>query len=313
MSTSGHAGGQRPSTSPAAPTYSHGPHHARKSHRGIWITLGSILGVLAVACGLLGYFVVLPILQQDAEISAAAVAASNFCSDLKSQNYAAAYDMLSTRYQSTVTKQQFLQESALRDQIDGPVKSCPIPNSGPNVSAGDNTVTLFASLTRTNVTQGSISVVRQGGNWKLDKVADALLGTDVAPLLVAYAYCNALVNGDYATAYAQLSSAKQEQITEHDFAAQFQDDLSQLGPDAKIASCAPTLSTYAIAPSATTGAGTPTATPATGVPASGATVNVSLDFSVGGSPLGQPVTLALTLIQENNAWKIDNQQPVVQH
>lgn len=305
MSKSGHAGDHR---SPAAPAQPHPERRARKSHRGIWITLGSIFGVLAVACGLLAYFVVLPIIQQDAEISAAAVAASAFCADLKSQDYAAAYDMLSTRYQSTVTKQQFLQESALRDQIDGPVKTCPIPNSGPNVSVGDNKVTLFISLTRANVTQGSITVVKQGGNWKLEKVADALLGTDVAPLLVAETYCNALVNGDYATAYAQLSSAKQEQITEQDFAAQFQADLSQLGPDAKIATCAPTVSTYKVAPSASPG--TPTTTPATGVPASGATVNVALNFSVGGSPFGQPITLALTLIQENDAWKIDNQQTI---
>jgi hypothetical protein len=50
--------------------------------------------------------------------------------------------------------------------------------------------------------------------------------------------------------------------------------------------------------------------PQSGVPANGATVNVALDFSVNGSALGQPITLALTMIQENGAWKIDNQLTV---
>lgn len=308
MSTSGHPGGQQPPTSPAAQTKPHLQERPRRSRRGLWITLGSILGVLAVACGLLGYFVVIPILQQDAEISAAAVTARNFCSDLTSQNYSAAYDMFSAGYQSSVTRDQFVQASKLRDQLEGNVTSCPIPNSGPNVSAGVNTVTLFVSLARQATTQGSITLVKRDGVWKLDKVDDALLGENVAPLMVADTFCTALVKGDYATVYSQLSSAYQAQYTESAFQTNFTNILSSLGPNAAIASCAPVLSTYK-APQ-TVSAGTPTPASGTGTSADEATVNVALDLSVNGAALGQPITITLTLKQENGAWKIDQQQAV---
>ena len=308
MSTSGHPGGQHPPATPAAQTKPHPHERPRRSRRGLWLTLGSILGVLAVACGLLAYFVVIPILQQDAEISAAAVAARSFCADMTSQNYSTAYDMFSKNYQSSVTEDQFVQKSKLRDQLDGNVTSCPIPTSGPNVSAGVNTVTLFVSMTRKATTQGSVTLIKQDGVWKLDKIDDALLGENVAPLLVANTFCAALVSGDYATVYAQLSSDYQAQYTESAFEANFKSILSSLGPDAAISSCAPVVSTYK-APQ-TVSSGTPTATTATGSSADEATVNVALDLSVNGAALGQPITIALTLKQESGVWKIDQQQAV---
>lgn len=312
MSTPGHAGGQHPPVSPAAHPEPRGKRPARRSHRGVWITLGSIIGVLAVAAGLLAYFVVIPILQTDAEVSAASVAARSFCADITAQNYSAAYDLLSTNYQKTVSSSDFASANNLRDKLSGAVQSCPIPTGGPDVSAGVNTVTLFVSFTRPNPTpttaSGSITLIKQGGQWKLDKIDDALLGANVAPLLVAVTYCNALVNGDYVTAYKQLSSRYQQQSDEGAFQADFTNSLSALGPDAKIATCAPDLASYKIATSS--GAGTPTVAPPSGVPANGATVNVAVDFSVNGTALGQPITLALTLIQENGAWKIDNQLTV---
>jgi hypothetical protein len=105
-----------------------------------------------------------------------------------------------------------------------------------------------------------------------------------------------------------LSSRYQQQTDEGTYQAGFMNSLAGLGPNASIATCVPDLSSYKIA--ASVGAGTPTVAPQSGVPANGATVNVALDFSVNGSALGQPITLALTMIQENGAWKIDNQLTV---
>lgn len=312
MSTSGHQGGQHPPAAPAAQTKPHHRERPHRSHRGLWITLGSILGVLVVACGLLAYFVVIPILQQDAEISAAAVAARGFCSNLTTQNYSAAYDMLSKDFQPSVTKDDFIEASKLRDEIGGNVTGCPIPSSGPNVSAGNNTVTLYVSLTRAKAnpatTSGSITLVKQAGVWKVQKVDPALLGENVAPLMVVDTFCSALVRGDYATVYSQLSSDYQAQYTESAFESNFKSILSSLGPNAAISSCSPVVSTYK-APQ-TVSAGTPTPTTGTGTPADEAMVNVSLDLSVNGSPLGQPITLALTLKQESGVWKISQQQSV---
>ncbi|MGH2486943.1 MAG: hypothetical protein ACRDHE_13115, partial [Ktedonobacterales bacterium] len=259
MSTPGHAGGQHPPATPAAHPQPRRKRPARRSHRGVWITLGSIIGVLAVAAGLLAYFVVIPILQTDAEVSAASVAARSFCSDLTSKNYSAAYDLLSTKYQTTVSSGDFTGANTLRDMLSGAVRSCPIPTGGPDVSAGVNTVTLFVSFTRPNPTpttaSGSITLIKQGGVWKIDKIDDALLGANVAPLMVAEAYCNALVNGDYATVYKQLSSRYQQQTDEGTFQANFTNSLSAFGPNAKIATCVPDLMSYKIATSS--GAGTP--------------------------------------------------------
>ncbi|HKV85812.1 MAG TPA: DUF3828 domain-containing protein [Ktedonobacterales bacterium] len=313
MSTPGHAGGQLPPATHAEHSHPQPRGERRRgSHRGVWITLGSIIGMLAVAAGLLAYFVVIPILQTDAEVSAASVAARNFCADLTSKNYSAAYDLLSTNYQKTVSSGDFTSANTLRDTLSGAVQSCPIPTGGPNVSAGVNTVTLLVSFTRPDptptTTSGSITLIKQGGQWKLDKIDDALLGKNVAPLMVAVTFCDALVTQDYATAYKQLSSRYQQQGDEGAFQAGFTNALSALGPNAKIATCAPDFASYKIAESS--GAGTPTVAPPSGVPPNGATVNVAVDFAVNGTALGQPITLALTLIQENGAWKIDNQQTV---
>lgn len=320
MSTPEHPVGQHPQGAPAAQTKPHRRESPRRSHRGVWITLGSILGVLVLACGLLGYFVVLPILQQDAEISAAAVAASNFCSDLKAQNYSAAYDMFTAHYQTTAPKPQFLQESALRDQIGGNVTDCPIPNSGPNVSAGTNMVTLYVSVTRAKAspatTSGSMTLVKQSGVWKLDKIDDTLLGVNVAPLLVATDFCAGLVQGshgstpqDYALAYAQLSTSYQQQFSETDFANGFANQFKDLGPNSAFASCSLVIGSYK-APQVVASS-TPTPTTGAGTPTGAAIVNVSLDLSVNGQPLGQPIILALTMQQDpqaNGAWRIFQQQ-----
>lgn len=313
MSTQGHAGGQHPPTTPAEHPQRRRERPARRSHRGVWVTLGSILGVLVLAAGLLAYLVVIPILQTDAEVSAATFVARNFCGDLTSKNYTAAYDLLSARYQTTVSSGDFTDASNLRDTLSGPVQSCPIPTGGPDVSAGVNTVTLYVSFTRPNPTpttsSGSITLIKQGGEWKLDKIDETLLGENVAPLMVAKTYCDALVRQDYTTAYNQLSSRYQQQTDEGTYQAGFKNSLAGLGPNASIATCVPDLSSYKIAPPSA-GAGTPTVAPQSGVPANGATVNIALDFSVNGSALNQPITLALTMIQENGAWKIDNQQTV---
>src|SRR5262249_43133541 len=114
-----------------------------------------------------------------------------------------------------------------------------------------------------------------------------LTGTNVDPLLVVQTFCQAIVKGDYATAYSTLSSRQQNLATEPVFATQFR---SALGGPVKLNSCTMNYVTYTVRASAASVA---------------TTFNLTISTDSGGSMTTRLVTV-LSLTQENGAWKVDD-------
>ena len=255
----------------------------KRSRRGLWIILSIVL-LLLLACvagfGILFYNAAQIALQP-------LQAAQSFCDDLKRQDYTAAYSLLSATYQGQVTQMQFTQGSQLHDQIDGKVQNCaPASNNNFsfNLGNGPTTASFSATVTRNKAFTGKISMVKQGGAWKVDALDPSLQGTDIGPIVVATTFCQALVAQDYQTAYNQLSARQHQLATEPQFASQIQ---SGLGASVKIVGCTPNFSTYA----------------ASVVPNTKATLDSSLNISTQGTTV--PVSTTLTFVYEGGAWKID--------
>ncbi len=263
------------------------PPPAKKSRRGLWMTLGIIAGVLILACALVGVLIVKPIADKTAAVVAAATEAGSFCNDLKAQNYTDAYSQLSSAYQGTIPQDQFTQGAKLHDQIDGQVTACGTPNSssstGVSINSANTQVTLTVTMTRKQTYTGNIVLVKSGSAWKIDKIADTLQGTDLGALQTASAFCTALVKSDFQTAYGLLSAAQQSQSTEQDFADSFTSSFKSAG--LTLTGCTPDLGTYSVSGST-------------------AMLKSTLDVSLSGVTTSVPITLSFK--QEGGAWKIDN-------
>ena len=121
----------------------------------------------------------------------------------------------------------------------------------------------------------------------MEGLEQSLAGTNLGPLLVADTFCQALIKGDYATAYSTLSSRQQSLATEQVFALQFG---SALGGPVKLNSCTLDYTTYAIR---------------TRAAAISATFNLTISTSTGGT-LSTNLKTVLSFIQENGAWKVDD-------
>jgi hypothetical protein len=258
----------------------------KKSHRGLWITLASIAAALILICALLGLLVVKPLADKGAAIVGAATVAGTFCGDLKVHNFDDAYNQLSPAYQQQIQQTTFTQGAQLHDQIDGPVTACGTPNNnsstGVSINSANTQVTLTVTITRKQTFTGDITLVKSASTWKIDKIADALQGTDLGPLQTASAFCTALVKADYQTAYGLLSANQQSQATE----AEFQQSItSGLQGGATIQSCTPDLTAYTVSGDT-------------------ATLKSSLDIAISGTTVSVPTTLAL--VKENGVWKVSS-------
>jgi hypothetical protein len=256
----------------------------KRSRRGLWIALSIIAVVLLLACGGIGLLI-----YNAAQIALQPLqAAQHFCDDLKTQDYTAAYTLLSINYQGKVTQTQFTQGSQLHDQIDGKVQNCaPASNNNFsfNLGNGPTTASFNATVTRNKAFTGKISMVKESSAWKVDALDPSLQGTDIGPLVVANTFCQALAAQDYKAAYNQLSARQQGLATESQFASQIQ---SGLGSNVKITGCTPNYSTYA----------------ASVVPNTKASLDSSLNISTQGTTVPVPATLAF--VYEGGAWKIDD-------
>jgi hypothetical protein len=82
----------------------------------VWIALAALVVVLALVAGG-GTFVF-------AQYRAPRDAAAQFCTDWREQDYAAAYNLLSSTMRANRTQQQFMDEAAALDQAEGKVTSC---------------------------------------------------------------------------------------------------------------------------------------------------------------------------------------------
>ena len=215
-------------------------------------------------------------------------AAQSFCADLQAQNYAGAYTHLSSGYQAKVTQAQFTQASQLHDQIDGKVRTCSAGNDSSALSAllqlGSNSVSFPAQITRNQTFSGDMTVVKQNGSWKVDRIDQSLQGTDLGPLLVANDYCAALVSGNINQAYNDLSPDYQSRLgSEQQYAQALRSVLTQ---GVSLTSCTPDLKSYNV---------------------SGTTARLSGTLTVRVSGTSTNLAIALTFVKgAAGDWKIDS-------
>ncbi len=219
-----------------------------------------------------------------------ALAAQAFCRDLQTGQYNAAYSMLSSDYQVKTSQAQFVEEAGLHDQVDGPVTNCAILRS--NAPKGFTLqliggASIVARITRHKPLDGTITLIKEGADWKVENVGSSLQGTTLAPLRVGMTFCKALVAKDYATAYSTFSSHERSGGTESAFATTF---TKAFGADQQLTGCTPTVTSYVVSPQANS-----------------ATVDVALQITLHVQGNGQ-VTIPATIgfVTEGDAWKLDS-------
>lgn len=268
-------------TTPESPPRQRG----HRSRRRVWFTLLVVVVVLLMlgGGGIAAYASI--------RAGAAVQAAQRYCAALLADNYAAAYDTLSSGLQASSPRDQFLAEGKLHDQIDGRVTSCAVSDgaSGPLGSISQissPTLTLDTTLHRAITYTGSVTMAKQGSNWKIASISSSLQGSDLAPLKTGQAFCAALVAGNYSTAYGLLSSGQQRQVSEQQFAGQFSNTFA--GSPIRLAGCDLDLATYA---------------------AGGTTAHVNALLTVQNTQASSGLLkVALTMVREGGAWKIDKIQ-----
>jgi limonene-1,2-epoxide hydrolase len=185
-----------------------------------------------------------------------------FCNALQEQNYQTAYNQLSNSIQNRETELEFSNTS----QAGGKVSTC--THSSANTTNNRATANMRLVTGSGQTSSSIVTLMADSGNiWKM-----SLFPT--TPGMTLTAFCNALQNKDYPTAYTQLSSAIKRAHAE----AQFEIDFSGF-----------TCSYSAVSPS-------------------GSTASTTVMFR---NASGQIATSTVTLIQDSNSndiWKINSIQ-----
>ena len=196
---------------PPAPTPAQKP-----SRRGLWITLGAIVGVLLIGAIV---FAVIGFVNR----STPTKTLNAYCSALKGGDYQTAYNQLASGLQSKIgTEAQFAAGYSSNGGL-GKVTGCTVSNV--NDSGGTGTINYtFAT--------GSSLVVDyhlfdENGASRINSTQPRS-----TPTLTLSNYCAGVNSGDYKTAYGQLSSTAQSQFSSAD---QFAAVLSAL----KLTGCTP--------------------------------------------------------------------------
>ena len=223
----------------------------RRERRFILIGLG-LLVVIALAIG--GYFFF--------SRSTPEKTLDAFCNAIQGQDYQTAYNQLSNSLQSNVTELEFA--NTLR--ANGNVNTCTHSSTNTTnnkTSANVTIVTKSGQSSSSNITL----TTENGNNWKL-----SLFPT--TPIMTLTAFCNALQNKDYPTAYTQLTNGIKRLHAE----AQFELDFTNL-------TC-----TYS------------------NISSSGNTTSATMTFK---NSSGQIASAKVALIEDgenNNNWKINSIQ-----
>jgi len=231
----------------------------KPSRRGLWIALSAIVGVLligAIIFGVIGYV----------NRSTPTKTLNAFCNALKGGNYQIAYNQLSSGLQAKFgSEAQFAAGYSSNGGL-GKITGCTVSN----VDDGAGTGTLSYSLSGGSSSSLVVdyTLIDENGASRINAQHPRS-----NPALTLTNYCNALVGGDYQTAYNQFSNTAQSQIgTEAQFAA--------FATSLKLKDC--TLSNV----NDTAGTGTVT--------------------YIRGD--GNKVSAIETLVKENGTWKIKAQQ-----
>jgi len=173
--------------------------------RGLWIVLSAIVGVLligAIVFGVIGYV----------NRSTPTKTLNAFCNALKGGNYQTAYNQLSSGLQAKFgSEAQFAAGYSSNGGL-GKITGCTVGN----VDDGAGTGTLSYSLSGGSSSSLVVDyiLIDENGTSRINAQHPRS-----NPALTLTTYCNALVGGDYQTAYNQFSNTAQSQIgTEAQFA-----------------------------------------------------------------------------------------------
>jgi len=200
--------GSQPSGYPQGPSYPGAPVAAptqRPNHRGLWIILGALGGLVVIGLVLFGVIAYVNRSTPTKSLNA-------FCNALKSGDYQSAYNQLSSGLQSKFGAEAQFAAGYASNEGMGKITDCTVTS----VDDGAGTGTI-------NYTLG------QGSKLIVDyKLADENGGSKITsqqprstPTLTLNTYCTDLKAGDYQGAYNELSSAAQSQETEAQFASNF--------------------------------------------------------------------------------------------
>jgi len=182
----------------------------RRTRRLIAIGLG-LVAVVALAVG--GYLLFFTRSTPEKTLD-------TYCSALLGQDYLTAYNQLSSPLRNTETEPQFA--SVVEEQ--GKLNSCIHGSASMNGSTASINLRMNASANQTN---SVVTLVQDtGNNWKIS--------LPFPPSVTLTAFCRALKNGDYQTAYDQLAGIVKSQLTEADFETMNMQQSAQVGG---IASC----------------------------------------------------------------------------
>ncbi|MGO8950932.1 MAG: hypothetical protein ACLQUY_25420 [Ktedonobacterales bacterium] len=265
---------------PEAGTASSAPQHPR---------FALALSLIVLVFAILGGLVFASYNTGQAELEPARVAQA-YCRDLESQQFSAAYALLSSSYRVNLTLSQFIQVSQLQDAVDGNVRACPTAVSpGLDFSFGlpQDHVAFLITIARSKPFTGHVELIRQQGGWKVEAIEQSLEGTDVGPLVVANTFCSSVIQGDYAAAYQTLSSRQQSLASETVFAQQFK---SSFGALVRLRSCALDYASYH-------------------VQAGSAAVSMTFNLTISTPATGALATGLVTVLdftQEQGGWKLDD-------
>jgi hypothetical protein len=161
--------------------YAPPPMPPKTSNRTLWIVLGSVGGallLLCITCSVVAVALGGQIGKQFGPAFGAAYTVGTFCAAEQNQDYSTAYAQFSSNLQNQLTSDQFASAAASHDAGNGKVTSCATDSSNPNgTSISDNQVTFTLRIQRANgpTTTGSVTLVKENGDFKIDSL-DASLG-----------------------------------------------------------------------------------------------------------------------------------------
>jgi len=170
---------------------------ARRGRSWIWITLGVV--VLLILGGAAYVFFTRPTPEKTLDA---------YCQALQTQNYVAAYNQLASSLQNMETEPRY----AAISQDLGKTTAC--THSSANIIT--NTATANLTLVSSGQTYKGIVTLLQdsSNNWKISILLSS-------PTMTLNTFCNSLKNGDYQSAYSELSSTLKSQHPETQFESDF--------------------------------------------------------------------------------------------
>jgi hypothetical protein len=153
----------------------YGPPPERQSHTTLWVILG-ILGALATVACVACAFLFVGLGQFVQKAAQPAIVTVDFCQDLRTQNYTAAYGLLTSGLQQQVTEDAFVKANQAHDASDGTVTQCSVSSGSSHVQFGDGSVTLPLTVARgagAPVT-GNITLTQSGTTWRISAIDPGL-------------------------------------------------------------------------------------------------------------------------------------------